>query len=106
MQLEETSFFWKISVLFFLDEKGKITEQEYASFEDNLAAFAKRESIIVPLWKNPAWIAALGLSLLFGLLTWLSLRIIGRIREKNLERQRQMVEMELNAIRSQLNPRL
>lgn len=89
---------------FFLDEKGKITEQEYASFDDNLAAFAKRDSVIVPFWKNPAWQAAIALSLLFGLLTWLSLRILGRIREKNLERQRQMVEMELNSIRSQLNP--
>lgn len=90
--------------LFFLDEKGKIIKQEYFSFDDNLAAFAQLPSAIIPLWKNPIWKVAIPLSLLFGLLTWLSLRIIGRIREKNLERQRQMVEMELNSIRSQLNP--
>ncbi|NET34592.1 MAG: hypothetical protein F6K19_21620 [Cyanothece sp. SIO1E1] len=89
---------------FFLDEKGKIIEQPYASLADNLKEFAAQPSVIVPLWKNPAWQAAIALSLLFGLLTWLSLRIMGRIRERNLERQRQMVEMELNSIRSQLNP--
>lgn len=90
--------------VFMLDEKGKIIKQEYASFEDNLEAFAQLPTVIVPFWKNPIWKVAIPLSLLFGLLTWLSLRIIGRIREKNLERQRQMVEMELNSIRSQLNP--
>lgn len=90
--------------LFFLNEKGQIMEQPYASLDDNLKEFAAQPSVIIPRWKNPVWQAAIGLSLLFGLLTWLSLRIIGRIREKNLERQRQMVEMELNSIRSQLNP--
>ena len=89
---------------FFLDEKGKITEQEYATLEDNLAAFAQLPSVIVPFWKNPAWKAAIALSLLFGILSWLIVRFLGRIREKNLEKQRQMVEMELNSIRSQLNP--
>ncbi len=90
--------------LFLLDEKGKIIKQEYFSISDNLAAFAQLPSAIIPLWKNPIWKVAIPLSLLFGLLTWFSLRIMGRIREKNLERQRQMVEMELNSIRSQLNP--
>lgn len=89
---------------FLLDEKGKIIKQPYYSFDDNLAAFAQLPTVIVPFWKNPIWKVAIPLSLLFGLLTWLSLRIIGKIREKNLERQRQMVEMELNSIRSQLNP--
>lgn len=89
---------------FFLDEKGKIIEQPYASLDDNLKEFAAQPSVIIPRWKNPVWQAAIALSLLFGLLTWLSLRIMGRIRERNLERQRQMVEMELNSIRSQLNP--
>lgn len=90
--------------LFLLNEKGMITKQEFYSVDDNLAAFAQTPSVIIPFWKNPIWKVAIPLSIAIGLLTWLGLRIIGRIREKNLERQRHMVEMELNSIRSQLNP--
>lgn len=89
---------------FLLDEKGKIIKQDYLSFDENLVAFAQLPSAIVPIWKNPIWKAALLLGLISGFLTWVVLHFIGRVKEKNLERQRHMVEMELNSIRSQLNP--
>lgn len=102
--LDSLHLYGRYPKVFLLDEKGKIISQNSWKFEDNLTAFAALPSAITPFWKNPIWKIAIPLSLFIGLMTWLSMGLLNQLKRKRLERRRQMVEMELNSIRSQLNP--
>lgn len=102
--LDSLHLYSRYPKVFLLDEKGKIISQDHWKFEENLTAFAALPSAITPFWKNPIWKIAIPLSLFIGLLTWLGTGFLNQLKRKRLERRRQMVEMELNSIRSQLNP--
>jgi len=102
--LDSLHLYSRYPKVFLLDEKGKIISQNSWKFEDNLTAFAALPSAVTPFWKNPIWKIAIPLSLFIGLMTWLSMGLLNQLKRKRLERRRQMVEMELNSIRSQLNP--
>ncbi|MEZ5041103.1 MAG: histidine kinase [Saprospiraceae bacterium] len=99
--LHQNSGFSKV---FFLDEAGKIAKQSTYYLDQSLEDFAQQPSVILPIWKNPIWKIAIPIGLLIGLLTWGIVGFVGSLKRKKLERQRKMVEMEINAIRSQLNP--